>query len=99
MRKRLKGQLNLGAPDGTTVGVALVTSYRDTRSAPDLQQLLDSEGLAARVVGVIADDPKAAAALNGVGYARTSRSLLIRSATEVGSRLVALADNRLTSAG
>lgn len=102
LRDRLKGlkdQLNLGAPDGIPVGVAMVTSYRDTRSAPDLQQLLDSEGLAARVLGVVADDPKAAAALGGAGYARTSRSLLIRSAAEVGSRLVTLAGNRYTPAG
>ncbi len=42
----LRDQVDLGGPDGPPVGVAAVTSYRDTRSAPDLQQLLDSEGLA-----------------------------------------------------
>lgn len=102
LRDRLKGlkdQLNLGRPDGIPLGVALVTSYRDTRSVPDLQQLLDSEGLAARVLGVVAEDPKAAAALSGATYGRTARSLLIRSAAEIGSRLASLADHRYTSTG
>ena len=101
LRERLKGmadQLGLGAPDGVPVGVAVVTSYKDRRSAPDLQQLLDSEGLGARVLGVLAHDRKAADAMRGVGYAGTARSLLVRSAVEVGARLAALADHRHTPA-
>ncbi|MBY9076383.1 hypothetical protein K1X13_16235 [Nocardioides sp. WL0053] len=101
LRERLKGmadQLGLGAPDGVPVGVAVVTSYKDRRSAPDLQQLLDSEGLGARVLGVLAHDRKAADAMRGAGYAGTARSLLVRSAVEVGARLAALADHRHTPA-
>jgi MinD-like ATPase involved in chromosome partitioning or flagellar assembly len=94
----LRDQVDLGAVDGAPVGVACVTSYRDTRSSPDLQQLLDSEGINARVLGVVADDPKTADALRGVGFARSSRSLLIRSAAEVATRLIDLAQSRLAPA-
>jgi MinD-like ATPase involved in chromosome partitioning or flagellar assembly len=95
----LRATIDLGGIEGAPVGVAAVTSYRDTRSAPDLQQLLDSEGINARVLGVLADEPKTADALRGVGYARSSRSLLIRSAGELAGRLADLAHNRYASAG
>jgi MinD-like ATPase involved in chromosome partitioning or flagellar assembly len=94
----LSDQVDLGGLDGAPVGVACVTSYRDTRSGPDLQQLLDSEGIDARVLGVVADDPKTADALRGVGFARSSRSLLIRSAAEVATRLIDLAQSRFAPA-
>jgi len=90
----LRDQTDLGSVEGAPLGVAVVTSYRDTRSAPDLQQLLDSEGIPATVLGVVADDPKTANALRGVGYARTARSLLIRSAAELAGRLVELGQTR-----
>jgi hypothetical protein len=90
----LRDQIDLGGADGAPVAVATVTSYRDTRSGPDLQQLLDSEGINATVLGVVADDPKTADALRGVGYARSSRSLLIRSAAEIAGRLIDLAQSR-----
>lgn len=90
----LRDQVDLGGPDGPPVGVAAVTSYRDTRSAPDLQQLLDSEAIPARVLGVVADDARTADMLRGVGYARSSRSLLIRSAAELAGRLLELAASR-----
>jgi MinD-like ATPase involved in chromosome partitioning or flagellar assembly len=90
----LRDQADLGSPEGAPVGVAVVTSYRDTRSAPDLQQLLDSEGIPAGVLGVVADDPRTATALRGIGYARTARSLLVRSAAELAGRLVALGQTR-----
>ena len=92
--KTLHDTIDLGGLDGPPVGVAAVTSYRDTRSAPDLQQLLDSEGLQVKVLGVVADDPKTADALRGVGYARSSRSLLIRSAAEIADRFTDLAQTR-----
>lgn len=97
--KSLRDTIELGGLEGPPVGIATVTSYRDTRSAPDLQQLLDSERVNARVLGVLADDTKTADALRGVGYARSSRSLLIRSAAELAGRLVELVNNRYASAG
>jgi MinD-like ATPase involved in chromosome partitioning or flagellar assembly len=93
----LAGQIDLGGHEGAPVGVACVTSYRDTRSGPDLQQLLDSEGVPGRVLGVIADDPKTADSLRGLGYTRPSRSLLVRSAVEIADRLIELGRTRLTS--
>jgi MinD-like ATPase involved in chromosome partitioning or flagellar assembly len=90
----LRQQIDLGGHEGPPVGVAVVTSYRDTRSGPDLQQLLDSEGIDASVLGTVADDPKTADALRGVGYARSARSLLIRSAAEVAGRLIELGQTR-----
>jgi hypothetical protein len=97
--KSLRDTIDLGGVDGPPVGVATVTSYRDTRSAPDLQQLLDSERLDVTVLGVLADDARTADALRGVGYARSSRSLLIRSAAELSGRLSVLAHDRFASAG
>ena len=97
LRDRLTGlrdQLSLGAPDGVPVGVAVVTSPKDRRSARDLQRLLDSAGIAAQVLGVLAHDPKAASVLRGQGSARIATSLLIRSAAEVGARLQELAERR-----
>jgi cellulose biosynthesis protein BcsQ len=97
--KSLRTTIDIGGIDGPPVGIAAVTSYRDTRSVPDLQQLLDSERLDVSVLGVLADDPKAADALRGVGYARSSRSLLIRSAADLSGRLAELVHNRYASAG
>ncbi len=97
--KSLRDGIDLGGVEGPPVGVATVTSYRDTRSGPDLQQLLDSEGLHARVLGVLADDTRTADALRGVGYARSSRSLLIRSATVLAASLADLAHHRHATAG
>jgi cellulose biosynthesis protein BcsQ len=87
----LRDTIDLGGLDGAPVAVATVTSDRDTRSLPDLQQLLASEGLTARVLGNLALDARTADALRGVGHTRSSRSLLLRSATELAARLVDLA--------
>jgi MinD-like ATPase involved in chromosome partitioning or flagellar assembly len=98
LRDRLGGlrdQVGLGGVDGPVAGVAVVTSYRDTHSGPDLQKLLASEGVNARVLGIIADDRKSAEAFRGIGYTRPSRSLLIRSAAELAGRLIDLAENRV----
>ncbi len=84
---------------GVPIGVAVVTSYRDTRSAPDLQQLLDSQGLRARVLGVLADDERAADSLRGVRWSRSvKKSLLFRSAAEIADGLQELARSRYNAA-
>ncbi|MGA9748006.1 MAG: hypothetical protein WBQ50_11180 [Nocardioides sp.] len=94
----LRDSLETGA-GGAPIGVAVVTGYRDTRSAPDLQQLLDSEGLAATVLGVVAEDAKAADSLRGVSWSRgVAKSLLFRSAADVAGRLGELAQDRLATA-
>ena len=94
----LREVLETGA-GSVPVGVAVVTSYRDTRSAPDLQQLLDSHGLRARVLGVIAQDDRAADSLRGVRWTRGVRtSLLFRSAAEVAGGLQTLAGSRYATA-
>ncbi|RYU12767.1 ParA family protein [Nocardioides iriomotensis] len=101
LRERLRSLrevLETGA-GGVPIGVAVVTSYRDTRSAPDLQQLLDSQGLRAQVLGVIADDDRAADSLRGVRWTRGVRkSLLFRSAAEIAGGLQALAGSRYATA-
>jgi len=81
------------------VGVVVVTSYRDTRSVPDLQQLLDSEGIQASTLGVLADDDRAADSLKGVRWSRSiGKSLLFRSASDVAGRLTELAGSRYAAA-
>lgn len=69
-----------GQLDVTTVGVIVRTTYRDTRSCGDLQQLLDAHGLSARVLGVVAEDEKGAAVLAARRIGAVRRSLLGRSA-------------------
>ena len=94
----LREVLETGA-GGVPIGVAVVTSYRDTRSAPDLQQLLDSQGLRARVLGVLADDERAADSLRGVRWSRSvKKSLLFRSAAEIADGLQELARSRYNAA-
>lgn len=90
----LRDALETGA-GGPPVGVVVVTSYRDTRSVPDLQQLLESEGIGATVLGVLAHDERAADHLKGARWSRAvGKSLLFRSASEVAGRLTELAGSR-----
>lgn len=96
LRERLRtlvDPLDLGRPGGTPVGVVLVTSYRDSAVVADMQQLLDHEGLGARVLGILATDPKSAAAFaSRRSVPRTS--LLTRSAVTLAEELRQLVDSR-----
>lgn len=97
LRERLgamREMLGIGHLDGTPVGVAVVTSPRDTRSAEDTQRLLESSGLPVRSLGVIADDPKTAEVLRTESGRTIRRSLLIRSLHDVAGRI----DELLSSA-
>lgn len=85
--RALSSSLRLGEPDGVRVGVAVATSYRDTRAVPDLQQLLDAEGLAVSVLGVVAEDEKAARMLSSARMGDPRRTLLGRSARELAGQL------------
>jgi MinD-like ATPase involved in chromosome partitioning or flagellar assembly len=90
LRERLRSlgsTLGVGGPGGKPVGVVVRTDYRDTRSAADLQQLLDHERLGVTVLGIVADDPKAARILAGERVGQLRRTLLGRSATQLAQRL------------
>jgi hypothetical protein len=82
------------AADDVPVGVVVVTTPKDRQSAPDLQRLLDSAGIRATVLGVLAEDRKAADVLRGQATSRIASSLLVRSATDLAARLQALAEDR-----
>lgn len=86
----LRDLLDFGRPGGMPLGLALVTSYRNTSVVTEMQQLMDSEGLGAKVLGVVAEDPKSAAA-----YASRRRaprtSLLTRSVVSLAEQLRELA--------
>lgn len=86
----LRDLLDFGRPGGMPLGLALATSYRNTGVVQEMQQLMDAEGLGARVLGIVAEDPKAAAA-----YASRRRaprtSLLNRSVVSLGEQLQELA--------
>ncbi len=90
----LSDLLRLGSYDPVPVGVALVTSYRDARSASSLQAILAQAGLSASVLGVLAEDDKAASAIRTGDSRRARQSLLMRSATDIGERLRALGRER-----
>lgn len=87
LRARLASLASSGRrEEGPPVLVAVATSYRDRDSAKHLQQLLDSEGVRAEVVGVVAHDPKAAQVLSSTRHGNTSSSLLARSARVIAQR-------------
>lgn len=89
----LQEQLDHASSVRVPVGVAVVASHKDRQSAPDLQRLLDSAGVRAEVLGVLAEDAKAAAVLRGHGAGRISSSLLVRSAAALADNLRALAES------
>jgi hypothetical protein len=68
------------------IGVVLIAQPRAAkRVAAQVGELLAATAGGAEVLGVLADDPDGAAALNGRGRARIDRSLLIRSARDVAT--------------
>ena len=64
---------------GPNLGVVLIAPERTRRAGPDVQRLLDAAGLPARVVGVVADDPRGAGVLYGTARGAAGRTTLIRS--------------------
>ena len=85
--QQMQRSLRPDEPDGTPVLVAVATSYRDTQSAGHLQQLLDADGVVAKVVGVVAHDEKAARILSSTRTGSPARTLLARSARVVAGRV------------
>jgi hypothetical protein len=93
----LRSALRLGEYDGPPVGVVVVTSYRDERVVGELQQLLDSERLGVRVLGIVADDPKAARILSSSRLGDPRKTLLGRSARTIAEKVLQLTgDDRLS---
>lgn len=91
LRARLRGlsdALRLDEPGARPVAVAVVTSYRDTAVVADLQRLLDSEGLAATVVGLVADDAKGVRVFTASRSGKPQGTLLGRSARTLADALV-----------
>ncbi len=90
LRERIRNMADVLRPgdvDGIPVAVAVIASYRDTRAAADLQQLLDSARLPVTVLGVIADEPRSAHVLR-TGHGRIGRgSLLLRSVDGVVDKI------------
>ena len=90
LRERLRSlrtTLGIGGPGGKPVGIVVRTPYRDTRSAADLQQLLDAERMGVTVLGIVADEPKAAKIISGERVGQFRKTLLGRSATQLAQRL------------
>jgi hypothetical protein len=74
--------------DAPPIYVAVVTGQADSRSARQVQAVLDDADLPANVLGRIAYDPIGAGTLAGEWTDRLSRSWLMRSARDIGSRMV-----------
>lgn len=92
LRARLRGladALRLDEPGARPVAVAVVTSYRDRTVVGDLQRLVDSEGLAAKVLGVVADDAKGAQVFTATRTGKPQGTLLGRSARTLAEVLSA----------
>jgi cellulose biosynthesis protein BcsQ len=62
-----------------TLGVVLVAPERTRQAGPDVQRLLDAARLPARVLGVVADDPRGAQILHGQARGAAGRTTLVRS--------------------
>lgn len=82
--------LQLGGYDAVPVGIALIASYRDARTPGEVQSIMDQAGLRASVLGILAEDDKAAAAIRTGDSRRVRNSLLTRSAADIGDRLRAI---------
>lgn len=80
--------LQLGGYDAVPVGVALIASYRDSRTPAEVQSILDQAGLRASVLGILAEDDKAATAIRTGDARRVRNSLLTRSGAEIRDRLL-----------
>lgn len=92
LRERLRSlrqPLGLGAPGATPVGVVVTTSYRDTRTPADLQQLLDADRLGVTVLGIAAEDEKGFRILTGERVGQLRKTLLGRSGLQLAQRLAA----------
>lgn len=73
--------------DAPPIFVAIVTGHADSRSARQVQGILDEAELPATVVGRIAYDPLGAGTLAGEWTDRLSRSWLMRSARDLAGTL------------
>ena len=94
LRERLHSfseTLQFGTYEAVPVGVALVTSYRDSRVVGDVQAILDRARLPVTVLGILAEDEKAAEAIRIGDGRRARKSLLLRSGADVADRLHRLA--------
>lgn len=83
----LASELRSGLPGGTPLHVVVVTGPRDTKSTREIQTVLAQAEIPASVVGRIAHDPQGAGMLTGEWVGRLDRSLLVRSARELATRL------------
>jgi hypothetical protein len=61
------------------LGVVVIAPERERQVPADLQRLLDGSGLAVRVLGVVADDPRGADVLLGRARGSAGRTTLVRS--------------------
>lgn len=101
LRERLHSfseTLQFGTYEAVPVGVALVTSYRDSRVVGDVQAILDRARLPVTVLGILAEDEKAAEAIRVGDGRRARKSLLLRSGADVADRLHRLARQQTQNA-
>lgn len=90
LRERLHSfseTLQFGTYEAVPVGVALVTPYRDSGVVGEVQAILDRSRLPVSVLGILAEDEKAAEAIRVGDGRRARKSLLLRSAADVAERL------------
>jgi MinD-like ATPase involved in chromosome partitioning or flagellar assembly len=90
LRERLMSfaeALQFGTYEAVPVGVALVASYRDARVVGDVQAIMDRARLPVAVLGIVAEDQKAADAIRAGDGRRARKSLLVRSGTDLAERL------------
>ncbi len=85
----LTQQLGTGGYDGVPVGVVVIANPKDAEALREVDAVLGRAGAPAQILGRIAEDKAAAAMLRGQWGTKLSRSLLVRSAREVGGVLVA----------
>jgi len=84
LRERLAWLASLGTAGAfPSVGVAVLTDARDSRSSRELADLLAHSGLAVPVIGTVAEDPRAADVIGGRKDRPVARSLLVRSVRQL----------------
>jgi hypothetical protein len=104
LRERLRflaATLPRRSATGPRLGVVLVAADKDRAAAPRTEQLLRSSGVPVPVLGTVADDPRGAAKLRGIGSGRAGRTTLVRSIRSLLPAVAALTvdvESRITPA-
>lgn len=95
----LARELRTSSPEGIPLHVGVLSAARDDKSWQEIGQVLRGYGLPASVAGRIAYDPAGAGMITGEWVGRLDKSLLIRSARDLATKLSNALANQASQVG